>query len=330
MEGAHWSSCLAAFIREVNKKKSARLTPDRIAEFVSRQVVALNGDWADAALICGSGNANARLYYYAPDRRHLQRVWGVVWEGIGKGLGSDVKVRELPRPTSQLGFGSRGCPAVDGVKAVVQTLVEQCVKKLRGRRSERRTLLVHNALTTYVCMMVLWHTGVRAVAEPIELSLYDATTGMLAISDKDTDGYYSSRIAWLPDLVQKQLAAYQAHLSALRIELPKLPIPKRDALFFIDEQMRVVPVRPKTLKQALPNDYPYRLNAPRHYLRTMLRELGAHAQVVDALLGHGASGQEPYGAHSCFSPSRLRTDAGPALTKLSQLAGWKLLRGLSA
>ena len=48
LEGAHWDDCLLAFTRELNKRKGARLTPVRIAEFVSRQVVALNSDWADA------------------------------------------------------------------------------------------------------------------------------------------------------------------------------------------------------------------------------------------------------------------------------------------
>ena len=42
---------------------------------------------------------------------------------------------------------------------MVAGLLDHCRTVLRGRRSPARRLLVHNAIATYTCVMVLWHSG---------------------------------------------------------------------------------------------------------------------------------------------------------------------------
>jgi hypothetical protein len=324
-----WMADLDQFTGEVNLREHSRLTAVRIAEFLERQVVVTNGDWADAALFCASGDSNARLYYYSPTHKQLRDLWLQLWRGVGVGLGRrDLIFSTLSSADDGLGFCSRGCPTHDGVKAMVTELLAHCRETLRGRRNTERVRKVHNVIASYTVLMVLWHSGSRAVNDPVDLALYDPSTGFLALSDKDTDAYYASRVVWLPEVVQRQIAAYKSHLKALRTGTDGISVPAADTLFFYDAEGAPSTIDLGALKAALPAKYPYRLNAQRHYHRTMLKESRVFGQVIDAHLGHGAPGQEPYAVHSCFSPQRLQLELGPALTELSESAGWQVLNGL--
>jgi hypothetical protein len=324
------------FAKAVNDRTGSRLTTARIAQFLTRQVVAQCGDWADAALLSGSGDANARLYYYTPTHAHLQARYHDLWEGVGKGLGLSIGKSAPATPPatavepgpSQF-IGSRGCPTDEAVDAMVPNLIAYCRSKLRGRRSEARYRVVHNAIAMYTCLMVLWHSGMRAVTEPVELDLYDPATGVLGASDKDNDSYYASRVVWLLPLVQRQIQAYWRHLDCLKAKLPDSTASLGKGLFLFDSNGEVAAISIQALRNVLPSSYPFRLNAQRHYLRTRLRELGVPAQTIDALLGHGAPGQEPYATHSCYSVQRMRREVEPALRSLSEKAGWVLLHGLA-
>jgi hypothetical protein len=325
-----WIDHANAFIKEVNEDRKSRISLGRIAEFLERQTLMTSGDWADAALLCGTGDANARLYYYAPTHGYLQKLWVSVWQGVAKGLGrGDIRIKPLPSWDDDFGFGSRGCPMQWDVEMMVYRLLEQTRSSLRGRRNQARMIKVHNAIAIYTVTMVLWHSGARAVNDPIELSLYDPATGFLGLSDKDTDAYYASRVVWLPPLVQRQIAAYWSHLDVLREAIRGIEISSANDLFLINKKGEPCSINQSALKTELGSSYPFRLNAQRHYHRTMLRELGVPGQVVDAHMGHGAAGQEAYGAHSCFSPQRLRIELGPALQRLSEKAEWEVLNGLT-
>jgi len=59
----------------INGDLNVRLTAARIAGFLERQVIAITGDRADAAILARKGDADARRYYYAPRTRHLQCVF---------------------------------------------------------------------------------------------------------------------------------------------------------------------------------------------------------------------------------------------------------------
>jgi len=325
------------FAKAVNERTGSRLTAARIAQFLTRQVVAQSGDWADAALLSGSGDANARLYYYTPTHAHLQARYRELWVGVSKGLGLPIGPSVPASLTATDAgsapprfIGSRGCPTDEAVNAMVPELIAYCRSKLRGRRSEARCRVVHNAIALYTCLMVLWHSGMRAVTDPVELDLYDPATGTLGASDKDNDSYYASRVVWLPPLVQRQIQAYWRHLDRLKAELPGSTASMGKGLFLFDASGEVTAISIQALRNVLPAGYPFRLNAQRHYLRTRLRELEVPAQTIDALLGHGAPGQEPYATHSCFSVQRMRREVEPALRVLSENAGWVLLHGLAA
>lgn len=333
------------FVSAVNDRFGSRLTPSRISQFQPRQLFATSGDRADVALLFG-GKADARLYYYAPTVAHLVRSHQSIWLGVYKGMGLSVQddapahEESLPWPESPGPYiGSRCCPRDRGVAAMVEAVINHCRTTLTGRRDRARTRQVHNAIVAYTCQMVMWHTGIRAVTDPVELGLYDHASGMLSVSDKNTDSYYASRLVWVPPIAQRQIAAYLEHLVEFKNSYKKTGkdtdkkvfenlASRGNTLFFIDEDDAPTAVRVEILRQQVPQGHVYPMNAQRHYLRTRLRELGVPAQTIDALLGHGARGEEPYGAHSCYSAARLRSDLEVPLQHLSEQAGWTILRGL--
>lgn len=333
-EGDEWKRHAEAFIAFANEKFAARLTLTRIANFLHRQALAVSRDHADAEILAGR-DASARRHYYAPARAKLEGLYEQVWIGVRRGVGKPggstsesvpelsfpEKLAEPPGPY----IGSESCPTDAAVKAMVEDLIATTRGQLRGRRSDARNRIVHNALAVYTIVMILWHTGIRAVHDPVELDLYDPYTGLLGVSDKDSDAYSSSRVVALPHIVQQQIAAYRDHLGALG---EVVPADKSNAFFLWDTDARAHEVTPKRLTELLPASFRFRMNSQRHYLRTRLVELEAEPQVVDAFMGHADAGQEAHGRYSCLSPERLKLEIVPRLDCLSRIAGWVRLRGV--
>ncbi|MDN5874131.1 MAG: hypothetical protein L0H29_07080, partial [Sinobacteraceae bacterium] len=319
------------FVRMVNHRAGARITLARVAQFLARQIHLMSGDWADVSLVSGEERSDPRLYYYAPSVVTLQNHYDAVWRGVQAGLRPpDSESSSAPVSNGanasrgpSVSVGSRGCPRDDAVREMVESQIESCQAALRGRRGSKRIRTAHNALAIYTYLMVAWHTGVRAVDVPVDLVQYDSATGFLGVSDKDTDDYYASRLAWLPPVAQKQVARYLSNVDTLSADAG-LELAHGLGLFLLDDAGKPVQFTMKVLRRLLV-DYPFRLNAQRHYLRTRLRELHVPAQAVDALLGHGDPGQESYARHSCYSPEQMKREMGSALKKLSIQMGWRVL-----
>ncbi len=322
------------FISTVNETYGSRLTLARISQFQSRQLSATTGDRADAALLT-RGAAGARLYYYSPSINDLSRRYESMWNGVYRGmgvppvlvLGATVYTESWKEPLEPY-VGSSACPTDQGVAQMVEAMVNRFRSLPKGPRHEVRMRQVHNSLVAYTCQLILWHTGIRAVTDPVELGLYDPLTNMLGVSDKNNDSYYSSRVVWVPPIAQRQINAYLQHLVNFQGKFTELAS-QGMTLFFVDETNGTPSaVGVETLKLQAPESHVYPMNAQRHYLRTRLRELGVRGQSVDALLGHAALGEEPFARHSCFSAARLREDIEAPLLHLSEQAGWVVLHGL--
>lgn len=317
---------IAAFLNQVNAASNARTTPTRIMHFLYRQTHILSGDWADAALLSGNRRmVDPRLYYYAPAASSLRRLYGAVWAGVGKGVAKSgsFKSHSGDERKVETYIGSQGCPTDAAVAEMVRTQVQLCRNARQGAPGKNRVRSAHNALTTYTLLLVAWHVGVRAVDEMVDLSQYDATTGFLGVSDKDGDTYADARIVWLAPIARQQIVAYQRCVRGL----PDSYNPGEDydgRLFYIDQDGMREAISLRSLKQYLYH-YSLRLNSQRHYLRTRLRELGVSGQAVDAMLGHGGQGYEPYARHSAFSPAQLRDEVSSAIQKLSQEMTWKVI-----
>ena len=107
----------------------------------------------------------------------------------------------------------------------------------------------------------------------------------------------------------------------------KLPT---DRMYFLLSSGKWERVTVASMRRILGPTYPIRLNAQRHWMRTRLRELNAPVHAIDALLGHGALGQEPYAGYSAYSPGQLRDELKEPIRKLAGIAGWRVVRGLTA
>jgi site-specific recombinase XerD len=168
-------------------------------------------------------------------------------------------------------------------------------------------------------------TGIRAVRDPIELDHFAPSSGFLGVIDKDSKDEYGARVVWLAEPVQRQIRAY-----LLRVEMATRSIfgsaTFNAAFRFLSDEASIVHIDQQLLGRYGP-DYPYASNSHRHYMRTRLRELGVDGGAVDAWMGHGGIGREPYARHSAISPAALRDMVKPALERIWEELGWEVLPG---
>jgi len=194
---------------------------------------------------------------------------------------------------------------------------------IKGRRPRGTWWLVHNILTAYVIRQIQWMTGIRAVRDPIELQNYDPNTGFLRINDKDTADNYGARVVWLLPSVQRQV---QSYLQQVGLAAKAWSMGFGDLAFrFFERDGQPLDASLSTLERFTACAYPYAPNAHRHYQRTRLRELGVDAGYVDAWLGHGGMGREPYARHSAITPQAVRLAVAPALETIWEELGWQVL-----
>lgn len=317
---------VAAYLSALNREANARTTPTRIEQFLHSQVQLMTGDWADAALISGQRRSvDPRLYYYAPTTDYLVHIYDRVWSGVARALATETHpIRPLHVGSTPVYVGSQGCPTDAAVFDMVTTQMRVCREAREGGPSPDRARTAHNALTTYTLLLIAWHTGVRAVNEMIDLTQYDPVTGYLGVSDKDCDTYADARVVWLPEIAKQQVMAYRACVARLPNHLRPAD-DADDALFYLDAAGARERLTLRAIQRHLGDGYPFRPNSQRHYLRTKLRETGVPAQAVDALLGHGMRGQEPYARYSAYCPLQLRAEVAPALEQLSASMGWRVI-----
>lgn len=89
------------------------------------------------------------------------------------------------------------------------------------------------------------------------------------------------------------------------------------------------PVGSTALSAHLGSTYPIPANCNRHYLRTRLREASVSGEMVDAFMGHGSFGQEPFGKFSTLAPFEFRQVTEPVIAELMTRAGWQVLSSTS-
>lgn len=316
-------------VSELNEAHHTHLTLNRISLCLSNAIYALDGDMAEALLLSyrHRHSNDPRLYYHATQEKHLQYQYSRVWKAESKRPESDDTKRSQLAHLFNPDIGSAAVPHRDSICALVQAMRERVSGLMagRGRRTASRWREIHNALTAYVICQIQWMTGIRAVRDPIEFPLYAPTTGILGVIDKDSNDEYGARVVWLIEPVQQQIQVYLQYVdSATRSILGKV---EREAAFrFIGEGAKILQVNQARLEHFLP-DYPFAVNSHRHHLRSRLREKGVDGGIVDAWMGHGGIGAEPYARHSAMSPVVMRDAARDALDSIWQELGWEVLPG---
>lgn len=328
----------------INRQNYTRLTLARLTGHLYGRMTELCQDMTDSSFcFCHlpvTGQSTP-MYYYAVSQNYLRSCYAQIChvtaeEMLGRPL--------LPRLSgimrdhnSEYYLGSNICPHQD----VVCKLVADMLARLRYLRinygCEDSFISYHNAYTAYCVMLLGFVSGYRSVRDPFSrVTDVDFSTGFVAISDKDDDDSYHSRLVWLPPLCIEQIKEYQAHRLRVASHIwplnPKVASQLSNAeeslpfFFFLDNRANPEDVRSTTCQKHVGWCYDLPHNTNRHFLRTNLREFKVPEEIVNAHLGHWDRGQEPFGRYSTLSPFDYKQAIEAPLMELMMRSGWKVER----
>ncbi len=222
--------------------------------------------------------------------------------------------------------GSLHVPTRASVTAIQSYTVLNAVAKLASEAGVKYVER-HNAYTAYVAFFLLATTGLRGVSSllPAHFDI-DRATGLCFVSHKDNESYEQSRIVWLHPMLLDQLRAYSQHVTRLRqylalanpegidhldardrlISLSSHTAPNRNrdlellraatpSLFLLTKHgSQLTPTFPLELQHLLGSTWQLRIGALRHFFRTEPLHLGVPGPVINAMLGHGERGEDPW------------------------------------
>ena len=153
--------------------------------------------------------------------------------------------------------------------------------------------------------------------QPFEtFSDYCCETNTYFIRDKDAPGTPSPRFVPVASFATKQLSDYRSHLQWLKTQIlgsNDKQIKYINAalgdiapyLFTFNENEDPEPLTPSSIETVLEHISPLDLNWPRHLLRTELTDCNVHDDVIQAFMGHGEMGQEPFAHYSATTMADL-------------------------
>ena len=214
----------------------------------------------------------------------------------------------LRREESDYRIGSRRTPTQAAVRKALAGYRRLAVRELhRGMGLPR----AHNHYTAFTYLLLSLGTGARPVRQPFEtLQDFCDGTDMYMIRDKDVGRKPSPRYVRLPPFAVSQLRHYLDYLSRLIMHLvdPRQRDYVESALngsvpflFLLpDAGTDPRPLAPKDVSKLTKDFLPFEANWPRHLLRTALVERGVRDDLIQAFMGHGEFGLEPYSRHSAL------------------------------
>ena len=353
-----YQEMISKFISLVNSRHATRLTANRISDYLFDAVERHPGaDLTTAMYIVGREHFLGRnpSYYSAIPKQKLQSIYQEVCKSI-----QDCHFIERPREgqiriNSELAtrlqrgseyIGSPFCPKSETVQGLVVALKESLAKATGAPTSILKLLRMHNSMTRYTAFMIAYGTGFRAVRDPfLSAAAVDWKSGFAAISDKDNEDGYNSRLIWIPPDCLQQLKLFKEHqqnlLCRLSVLIPNISSRLKDRrrlapgrfMFYAmsgDDSGKYLakPLSPKLLGQKLRDVFALPINANRHYLRSTMLARGCPVEVINAFMGHFERGEEPWGKFSGLSPIAYRNALDHFLTPLMRDDGWAPMSGL--
>jgi hypothetical protein len=193
------------------------------------------------------------------------------------------------------------------------------VEATRNALNRAEFVTHHNLLTLFATLHFAYATSCRAIVSPyLPLAAIDIKRQLATLSDKDDECRHKTRLVWIPRALLDTMLAYEVHLDSLKAQLPGLSRGSFEApCFFLDDDMKPLPVRPKTLEPLLQPYLNVRANTHRRFLRSELLLRGCNPEVIDAFMGHWHAGEEPFSPYSTFNfasyTRELRTFLEPLL-----------------
>lgn len=261
--------------------------------------------------------------------------------------------------------GSTFTPSQDTCRALVRHLlgwVDQSQPFLTFPLED--IIRYHNAYVAYTTYLLMFSTGYRAVYNPLpSLSLHLQAYRLLGISDKDDSDFTHARLVCMPELLEKQLCFYAAHLAALaellRCIEPALAntidqLLKADEVLLalglsdssvwyqsvrnsrrelgplfhfkqVNRQWHAVNLFPKALTSFLPEELRLPSNAGRHWMKSQLIKRQVEPELIDWQMGHWMTGQTPLGYYSALSHVEASRYLAPILDEMLSEVGWQAI-----
>ena len=174
----------------------------------------------------------------------------------------------------------------------------------------------HNHFAVFTYLLLSLGTGARPVHQPFEtLQDFCDRTDMYVIRDKDVGRKPSPRYVRLPPFAVSQLRHYLDYLSRLMMHLvhPRQRDYVESALnglvpflFLLpDGDKNPRPLKPKDVSKLTEKFLPFEANWPRHLLRTALVDRDVGDDLIQAFMGHGEWGREPFSRYSALALADL-------------------------
>lgn len=287
-----------------------QVTITRWERTLFRAVTTETADVTDAVALTGTRNAVAstKSFYTTPRLQDLADLYCQVMHRLYRQCQlTDLFPNARFEPLvfeSDTSVGSRACARKEAVIDAVSDLTKQ-LRRDRRYQTWQAFREYHNRYTFYTVQLLNFATGYRAVCTPyIDRQDRDEARQIAMISDKDGATRNRRRIAYLPQVVIRQLAHYEEHVAQLRAVAGHQLITDKSAdwpaCFLIDKRHSGA-VLPKTLRPWLQDFLGLPANAHRRFLRTELKEAGCPAEILNAFMGHASQGEEAWGRYSSIS-----------------------------
>ena len=276
------------------------------------------------------------LYHHGEDRTTLDRLYGtdlaravpLYYENmrVSKVLGAYQRWAERLNQAigcDALTFHWESTEARVGswrtpVREVLATELS-AYRRFVDRRLRRRmgSPQAHNHYAAYTYLLLSMATGIRPVRQPFEtFDDFCEQTGVYYLQDKDIGGTESPRYVIVADFGVRQLEFYRSYLSRLVMHLEdedqcryvEAALNGNAPFLFTLEDCKSLPapLSPKRVSEVLGERLPIDLYSTRHLLRTELIDRGVGDDVVQAFMGHGEMGQEPFARYSALSMKDLQ------------------------
>ena len=336
-------SAASRHLQSINEEFHTQLRLSRLSTVLPRVINDLTGNSSYGWIVCGDGDPHTHtpLVYQTTSAPTLVAIYEqALAEILNRPFAHTEEKDAEPR---HFGSALRG---IDGVWSGIATELREGIPSVPYRRAGADEHIAHhNAYVLYILIMALVGTGVRVARDPIESVLdIDWEHGLLFVQDKEAHARPNQRIIPLPPSVLDQLKAYRRHLQALAERMnqvnPDVSSKLRAAdsgedlqipfLLFLEPDLSVLPIRPKTLTPRFQNVFCAPVNIGRHHLRSHLVATKCPGEWIEALMGHEPTGMEALGPYSALSVQDMRQIAEQWIEPMLQEHGWTIVRGVPA
>ncbi|MEP1215077.1 MAG: hypothetical protein ABJM11_00010 [Marinobacter sp.] len=229
------------FLADVRSEEGARVTITRLQRCIYNEIADTQGDAVDATFITGNqpatGTHVGTHYYCVPEsdlqKRYLEATQGAVPDDF-----KDLMLPIRSRQNRPYLIGSPFCPKAEWINDLVSETRRQLKQSREKPLSADSLIELHNSLTVYVALFLVFSTGYRSVQAPLSRDTdYDPLSGMLVIADKTDSAFSHARLVPVPGVFAWQLDLYQQHRERVVSQLWALLGIKAPAhfLFFLDQ-----------------------------------------------------------------------------------------------